>query len=192
MAASPFMAVPPFMAASVPVHPAGTARAIGTASIAATAHSRGDLLEDAMDATNGAGHGVPGSEGGGAGRGGRRDVNLIRVDVTTLTAAAVGSGYRLLLDTGTFHGLSDAQRVAMGRQISAIASPDAALILDCFAPRRRAPLPRGADRSGIERAFSGWDITDVEVADTEPNPMARMFRLEERFYCLRRKPGHAT
>ena len=120
------------------------------------------------------------------------EMNLIRADVTTMTAAAVGSGYRLLLDTGTFHGLSDAQREAMGRQISAVASPDAALILDCFAPRRRGPLPRGADQARIERAFRGWEITDVEVADTEPNPMARMFRLEERFYCLRRKPGHAT
>jgi len=116
----------------------------------------------------------------------RAEIRLIRADVTALTAAGVGSGFRLLLDTGTFHGLPDAQREAMGRQITAVASPDAALILDCFAPRRRGPLPRGADRAAIERAFRGWEITDVEAADTDPNPISRLFGFGERFYCLHR------
>ena len=53
----------------------------------------------------------------------------------------VGSGFRLVLDTGTFHGLTDAQREAMGREVTAIATPDATLVLACFAPRRRGPLP---------------------------------------------------
>ena len=35
-------------------------------------------------------------------------------DVTALADAGLGSGFRLLLDTGTFHGLSDEQREAMG------------------------------------------------------------------------------
>lgn len=117
----------------------------------------------------------------------RVELQLIRADVTALTAAGTGSGFRLLLDTGTFHGLDNAQRGVMGRELSAVASPDATLILDCFAPLRRGPLPRGADRAAIEQAFPGWEITDVEVADTEPNPLARLFRFEERFYCLRRK-----
>jgi len=117
----------------------------------------------------------------------RVEMQLIRADVTALTAAGTGSGFRLLLDTGTFHGLDNAQRGVMGRELSAVASPDATLILDCFAPLRRGPLPRGADRAAIEQAFPGWEITDVEVADTEPNPLARLFRFEERFYCLRRK-----
>jgi cyclopropane fatty-acyl-phospholipid synthase-like methyltransferase len=117
----------------------------------------------------------------------RVEMQLIRADLTAVTTAGVGSGFRLVLDTGTFHGLPDAQREAMARELSAVATPDAALILDCFTPRRRGPLPRGADRAGIERAFPGWTITDVEVADTEPDPIARLFRFEERFYCLRRK-----
>ena len=79
-----------------------------------------------------------------------------------------GDGFRLLLDTGTFHGLSDAQRIAMGREVSAVAAPAATLILDCFAPRRRGPLPRGASRDDIERAFPDWEITDVDAADTIP------------------------
>ncbi len=115
------------------------------------------------------------------------EIRLVRGDVTALREAGVGSGFRLLLDTGTFHGLRDAQREAMGREVSAVAGPDAAVILDCFAPRRRGPLPRGASRADVERAFPGWEITDIEVADTEPDPIARLLRFDERFYRLRRR-----
>ncbi len=91
------------------------------------------------------------------------------------------------MDTGTFHGLTDAHREAMGREVSAVTAPDATVILDCFAPRRRGPLPRGASRADVEQAFAGWEVTDVEVADTEPDSLARLFRFDERFYRLRRK-----
>jgi cyclopropane fatty-acyl-phospholipid synthase-like methyltransferase len=114
-------------------------------------------------------------------------VRLVHGDVTALRQAGLGSGFELLLDTGTFHGLGDADREAMGAEVSAVAAPDATLILDCFAPRRRGPLPRGASRGDIERAFPGWAITDVEVADTEPDALARLMRFDERFYRLRRK-----
>jgi cyclopropane fatty-acyl-phospholipid synthase-like methyltransferase len=114
------------------------------------------------------------------------EMRVIRADVTALREAGIGSDYRLLVDTGTFHGLSDFQREAMGRQLSALAAPDATLILDCFAPRRRGPLPRGANRAEVEERFPGWVITDVEVADTEPDAIARLFRFDERFYRLRR------
>jgi methyltransferase family protein len=115
------------------------------------------------------------------------EMRLLRADVTALSDTGVGSGFRLLLDTGTFHGLGDAQREAMGRELSAVAGADATLILDCFAPRRRGPLPRGAGRADVERAFPDWGITDVEVADTEPDPIARLFKFDEHFYRLRRR-----
>jgi SAM-dependent methyltransferase len=114
------------------------------------------------------------------------EMRLVHGDVTALRDAGVGSGFRLLLDTGTFHGLTDTQREAMGREVSAVAAPDATLILDCFAPRRRGPLPRGASRDDVERAFPGWRITHAEVADAEPDPIARLFRFDDRFYRLRR------
>ena len=113
-------------------------------------------------------------------------MRLVHADVTALREADIGSGFRLLLDTGTFHGFDDAQRSAMGRELTAVAGADATLILDCFAPRRRGPLPRGASRADVERAFPGWEIADVEVADTDPDPIARLFRFDERFYRLRR------
>ncbi len=120
------------------------------------------------------------------------EMRLVRGDVTALREAGVGWGFRLVLDTGTFHGLNDAQREAMGREVGAVAAPDATVILDCFAPRRRGPLPRGASRADVERAFPGWEITDVELADTEPDPIARLFKFDERFYRLRRAGGSTT
>ena len=115
------------------------------------------------------------------------EIRLVRGDVTALRDAGVGSGFRLLLDTGTFHGLSGAQREAMGREVSAVADPDATVILDCFSPRRRGPLPRGASRADVERAFPGWAIADIDVADTKPDPIARLFKFDEHFYRLRRE-----
>jgi SAM-dependent methyltransferase len=114
------------------------------------------------------------------------EMRLVRGDVTALSQSEVGSGFRLVLDTGTFHGLTDAQRDAMGSEISAVCADDATVLLDCFAPRRRGPLPRGASRADVERAFSGWEITDEVIADTEPDALARLMKFDERFYRLRR------
>ena len=74
----------------------------------------------------------------------------------------------------------------MGREVSAIAAPHATVLLDCFAPQRRGPLPRGAGRATVEAAVPGWEVTDVEDADTEPDALAQLFRFDERFYRLRR------
>jgi SAM-dependent methyltransferase len=114
------------------------------------------------------------------------DMRLVHGDVTKLREAGVGAGFRLVLDTGTFHGLTAAQREAMGREVSAVTAPDATVLLDYFVPRRRGPLPRGASRSDVERAFPGWQVTDVEIADTEPDALARLLKFDERFYRLRR------
>lgn len=114
-------------------------------------------------------------------------MRILHGDVTDLRSVDVGSGFRLVLDTGTFHGLTDAQREAMGREVSAVAAPDATVLLDVFAPRRRGPLPRGASRSDVEAAFPGWKLTDVKVADTEPDAIARLLKFDERWYRLRRE-----
>lgn len=64
------------------------------------------------------------------------DVRLRHADVTALRAADVDSGFRLVLDTGTFHGLDGDQREAMGREISAVATDDATVLLLAWTPRR--------------------------------------------------------
>jgi hypothetical protein len=47
-------------------------------------------------------------------------------------------------------------------------------------------LPLGASQEEIEGAFPGWEVTHVEVADAEPDVLARVFSFDERFYRLRR------
>lgn len=115
------------------------------------------------------------------------DMRLVHGDVTGLTRSGVGSGYRLVLDTGTFHGLTGAQRAAMGREVDAVTTDDATVILDVFAPRRRGPLPHGASRADVERAFPAWEITDVATADTDPDALARALHFDEHWYRLRRR-----
>ena len=80
------------------------------------------------------------------------EMRLVHGDVTALRESGVGSGYRLLLDTGTFHGLGDGEREAMGREVSAVAAPDATVLLIAW-PKRRRPLIRGVSRAEIETAF---------------------------------------
>lgn len=108
-------------------------------------------------------------------------------DVTRDLQASVGSGFDLLVDTGTFHGLTPAQRLDMAREVTSVAAPVATLILDCFAPGRRGPLPRGCTRADVEEAFAGWQIVDVVEADSDPDPLARAFRFDEVFYVLHRR-----
>lgn len=115
------------------------------------------------------------------------DLRLLQGDVTALRQADVGSNFRLAVDTGTFHGLTDSQREDMGRELSAVCADDATVLLDCFAPGRRGPLPRGASQADVERAFPEWEITDVVNADTEPDVLARLFKFNERFFRLRRR-----
>lgn len=115
------------------------------------------------------------------------EMRLVHGDVTQGLESHVGSGYDLVLDTGTFHGLTPTQRLDMGREVSAITAPEATVILDCFSPRRRGPLPRGCTQADVEEAFPGWAVTAVVEADIEPDPIARAFRFDEVFYRLRHR-----
>jgi SAM-dependent methyltransferase len=114
------------------------------------------------------------------------EMRLVHGDVTALRAAGIGTGYRLVLDTGTFHDLSSAQRAAMGREVSAVAAADATVLLLVW-PRRRRPLIRGADRGEVEAAFAGWTVTDVEPSHFRlPRLLELLLRPDEHWYRLRR------
>jgi SAM-dependent methyltransferase len=116
------------------------------------------------------------------------DMRLVLGDVTQLRATDVGMGFRLVLDTGTFHGLTAAQREAMGREVSAVAAPDATVLLIAWAPKRRGPLPRGVSRAEVEAAFPGWDVIDVGDSGFEaPKPVELLMKPEERWYRLVRR-----
>lgn len=113
------------------------------------------------------------------------EVEFLRGDVTALNAAGVGTGFRLVLDGGTIHGFNDEQRQVVADEVSAVAGPDATLLIFAFAPGRRGPTPRGMSREDIESAFSGWTVTDEERVDVSlpgflkaPDP--RWYRLRRR------------
>jgi SAM-dependent methyltransferase len=116
------------------------------------------------------------------------DVRLVEADVTKLGTAGVGSGFALLLDFGLFHDeLSDRQRAAMGREVSAVAAPGAELLMVAWAPGRRGPLPRGASRGDIETAYRGWSVVEEEAFDLSDAPFYRLVgSADPRLYRLRR------
>ena len=114
------------------------------------------------------------------------EVRLIQGDVTALSESGVGSGFRLILDTGTFHDFDADQRVAMGKGVEAVAGLDATVLLLAW-PKRRRPLIRGVSRDEIEAAFPRWMITDVEPSHFSlPKPLELLLRPDEHWYRLRR------
>jgi SAM-dependent methyltransferase len=120
------------------------------------------------------------------------EMRLVHGDVTALREAGLGSDFRLVLDTGTFHGLNRAEREAMGREVSAIAADDATVLMLGWTPKRRGPLPRGASRSEIEAAFPGWNVSDAGATGFEaPKPIELLMRPDERWYRLRRASATA-
>lgn len=115
------------------------------------------------------------------------DVRFVHGDVTALREAGIGSGYQLVLDTGTFHGLNSGQREAMGREVSAVAATDATVLLLVW-PKRKRALIRGASRSDVEAAFPGWKPTDVEPSHFHPPKILDiLLKPDEHWYRLRRK-----
>ena len=117
------------------------------------------------------------------------EVRLIEGDVTALRATSVGSGFRFLLDFGVFHGLelTNDQREAMGREVSAVAAPGATMLMLAWAPGRRRLLPRGASRGDIEAAYPEWKVMDEEALVDEPRAPKYVRKAGPRFYRLRRE-----
>lgn len=90
------------------------------------------------------------------------DARFIEGSVTALREANVGTGFRLLLDVECFNHLNDEQRTAVGREVDAVAGPDAAILLLVWARGRRGPLPPGATSGDVAAAFVGWRIVSEE------------------------------
>ncbi|MGI8519568.1 MAG: class I SAM-dependent methyltransferase [Actinomycetota bacterium] len=111
------------------------------------------------------------------------EVEFIQGDLTSLRTAGVGTGYRLLLDGGTIHGLNDTQRKAVSREINEVAAPGATLLMFVFAPGRRGPTPRGMSRGDIEATFPAWKVTDEEPVNVS---LPKFLRADPRWYRLQR------
>jgi SAM-dependent methyltransferase len=115
------------------------------------------------------------------------EMRLLEGDVTRLSATGVGSGFPFLLDLGLFHDeLTDQQRAAMGREVSAVAAPGATLLMVAWAPGRRGPLPRGAGHDDIQAAYPEWQVVDEQTVDISGAPFYRLTpNADTRLYRLR-------
>jgi SAM-dependent methyltransferase len=118
-------------------------------------------------------------------RGAGVEVRFGEGSATALTAAGIGSGFRLILDFGVVHGLQPEQVRAVSREVTAVATEDATLLMYAFSPGRRGPLPRGISREEIEQAYSGWRITDDQAFVLAGAPRF-VQKAHPRFYRLRR------
>lgn len=115
-------------------------------------------------------------------------MDLVLADVTDLSQAGVDTAFRLILDTGTFHGLKRGQRAAMATEIDGVAAADATILLLAWEPRRRGPLPRGATREELEAVFPGWSVEDLgRTSFKAPKPVELLANPNEHWYRLRRE-----
>src|ERR1700739_4168199 len=61
-------------------------------------------------------------------------INFVQADVTRLSQAGIGADFRLIVDNGCLHNMSDGDRDAYVREVSAVSSPDARLLIGAFLP----------------------------------------------------------
>jgi len=118
-------------------------------------------------------------------RGAGVEPEFVEGSITALTAAGIGSEFRLILDFGAVHGLPPEQVRAVSREVTAVAADDATLLMYAFSPGRRGPLPRGISREEIEQAYDGWTICDEEAFDLTRAPRF-VRKAHPSFYRLRR------
>ncbi|OBJ09543.1 methyltransferase type 12 [Mycobacterium sp. 1165196.3] len=85
-------------------------------------------------------------------------VDFVQADVTQLSRTGIGTNFGLIVDNGCLHNMSDADRDAYVREISALAAPDARLLIVAFVPGGRVGV-RGIDRAEMERRFTqSWTL----------------------------------
>ncbi|MDA0564480.1 class I SAM-dependent methyltransferase [Streptomonospora sp. S1-112] len=120
-------------------------------------------------------------------RKGPAEVNYVVGDVTDLESAGLGT-FDLFVDIGCFQGLDAGQRAAEGRGITALAAPGAGLLMLAFGPSRYRGLVEGVSQAEVEAAFPGWDLREVEDADTAGLGWP-MNRTSPKWYRFRRAAG---
>ena len=110
------------------------------------------------------------------------DVNFVHADVTHLRQAGINGPMQLIVDNGCLHNMNDDDRDSYVREVSAVAAPDARLLIVAFVPGGRFGV-RGIDRAEMERRFaSGWTLLsagDEQELDREKTPT--------RYYLFQRR-----
>ena len=113
----------------------------------------------------------------------RVNVNFAHADVTRLSNEGVGADFDLIVDNGCLHGMSGEDRDAYVREVTAVAAPDARLLLVEFVPGGAFGVP-GIDPAEVERRFStGWTLLskgDEPALDHNGKNPARHYLFQRR------------
>ena len=110
-------------------------------------------------------------------------VDFRRGDATRLSREGVGTGFGLIVDQGCLHGMNAEDRDRYAREVTAVAAPDARLLLVEFMPGASIGVP-GVAAAEIERRF-GPDWSPLSTGEAR-NAVNR-FSGALRYYVLARR-----
>lgn len=112
------------------------------------------------------------------------DVTFIEGDATALHDAGIGTSFSFVLDMECFNHLGDAQRASIGREVNAVTTSDATMLMLVWRRARRGPLAPGARPEDLTSAFPGWEIVGEQAYRGDlPRPMRS---IAPRWYRLAR------
>jgi ubiquinone/menaquinone biosynthesis C-methylase UbiE len=110
-------------------------------------------------------------------------VNFVQADVTHLSQAGIGADFQLIVDNGCLHNMSDGDRDAYVREVSAVAASDARLLIVAFLPGGRFGV-RGIESAEMEQRFDpAWTLLSAgheQELDHVKTPT--------RYYLFQRRP----
>ncbi|HEY3194538.1 MAG TPA: methyltransferase domain-containing protein, partial [Candidatus Dormibacteraeota bacterium] len=106
-------------------------------------------------------------------------------DVTRLADLGLEPGYSLVFDFGCFHGLKSAERDAYAQGVTALAAPQATLLMMAFT-RALPPIPSGVSEAELRQRFGQtWDLVWSRVGETGDTPA--MIRANAGWFCLKKR-----
>lgn len=91
---------------------------------------------------------------------------FLQADIARVTIEQLGSGYTIVQDVGCLAGLSDADRNKAATTITAVAAPDARLLIFAFGPGGRGRFgPRRIELATLQALFPDWELEFSRPAD---------------------------
>ncbi len=109
-------------------------------------------------------------------------VSFAQADVTHLSAADIGSGFDLIIDSGCLHGMSALDRDAYVREVTAVASSAARLHIVAFIPGGSYGVPGITPDEVLQRFSADW----ASVSSGIEHAMDRGGRDVARYYLFQR------
>ncbi len=89
---------------------------------------------------------------------GDRRVRFTKADVTQLRSQGIEGGFDLVVDSGCLHGMSDDDRDAYVREVTAVTAPGGRLLIVAFVPGTSYGVP-GITAGEVQRRFAdGWTL----------------------------------